>query len=143
MTEKLVTISPSTNKPILERNGLSDAELAELPNISFEAFKTWRKTTLKERQQIVGKALELLGKREDDLAKELTAQMGRPIAYTAIEIKTAVKRGQYLLQISTDALADTPGEVEKGFKRFIRKEPVGPVLVIFAWNVSVLQFFNR
>ncbi|CAF9903780.1 MAG: hypothetical protein GOMPHAMPRED_000543 [Gomphillus americanus] len=142
MTEKLVTISPSTNKPILERNGLSDAELAELPNISFEAFKTWRKTTLKERQQTVGKALELLGKREDDLAKELTAQMGRPIAYTAIEIKTAVKRGQYLLQISTDALADTPGEVEKGFKRFIRKEPVGPVLVIFAWNYPYLILVN-
>ena len=143
MTEKLVTISPSANKPVLERNGLSDAELAQLPDIASEAFKTWRKTTLKERQQIVEKALELLGKREDDLAKELTEQMGRPIAYTAIEIKTAVKRGQYLLQISTDALADTPGEAEKGFTRYIRKEPVGPVLIIFAWNVSIVLFPAR
>lgn len=139
MTEKLITISPSTNKPILERNGLSDTELAQLPAKSLAAFKTWRKTTLKERQHIVEKALDLLSNKQDQLAKELTDQMGRPISYTGSEIKTAVNRAKYLLKISDDALADTPGEAEKGFKRFIRKESVGPVLIIFAWNVGFVR----
>ena len=89
-----------------------------------------------ERQAIVKKALKILNDKQDELAKELTEQMGRPIAYTAKEITTAVKRGEYLLKISGDALKDTDGDSEKGFKRFIRKEPVGPVLIIFAWNVS-------
>lgn len=139
MIERLITISPSTNKPILERNGLSDIDLSQLPERSLEAFQTWRKTTLKKRQQIVEKALDLISKKQDDLAKELTDQMGRPISYTGIEIKTAVSRARYLLKISDETLADTPGEAEKGFKRFIRKEPVGPVLIIFAWNVGLWE----
>ena len=143
MTEKLITISPSTNKPILERNGLSDTHLAQLPERSLEAFKTWRKTTLKERQDIVDKALDLIGQKQDELAKELTDQMGRPISYTGSEIKTAVIRARYLLKISNDTLADTPGEAEKGFKRFIRKEPVGAVLIIFAWNVRYIRRRER
>jgi acyl-CoA reductase-like NAD-dependent aldehyde dehydrogenase len=136
MTEKIVTISPSTNQPCATRNSLSDAELAQLPQFAWEAFKTYQNVPLKQRQTIVSKALDLLSEKQDELAKELTEQMGRPIAYTGKEIATAVARGKYLLKISDDALADTDGEPESGFKRFIRKAPVGPVLVIFAWNVG-------
>lgn len=87
-------------------------------------------------------ALQLLEDKQDELAKELTEQMGRPIAYTAKEVTTAVARGKYLLKISDEALSDTDGEAEKGFKRYIKKVPVGPVLVLFAWNVSCLRCFN-
>jgi len=62
--------------------------------------------------------------------------MGRPIAYTAKEVSTAIKRAEYLLKVSEETLQDTPGEAEAGFKRFIRKVPVGPALIIFAWNVG-------
>lgn len=134
--ETITTISPITNKPVLTRNGISAEDLQQLPITATEAFLKFRKTSLKERQDIVKKALKLLNDKQDELAKELTEQMGRPIAYTAKEVTTAVKRGEYLLKISEDALRDTDGEAEKGFKRFIRKVPVGPCLILFAWNVS-------
>lgn len=136
--ETITTISPITNKPIVTRSGLTDADLQQLPVTATEAFKSFRQTSLEERQQIVKKALKLIGDKKDELAKELTGQMGRPIAYTAKEITTAVARGEYLLKISGDALSDTDGEAEKGFKRYIRKVPVGPTLILFAWNVSYL-----
>lgn len=134
--EILTTISPTTNKPVVSRNGLSDADIALLPEIASKAFESYRRTSLSERQATVKRALQLIEEKQDELAKELTEQMGRPIAYAPKEIATAVKRAEYLLKISGDALRDTDGEPEKGFKRFIRKVPVGPVLVIFAWNVS-------
>ena len=134
--EKITTISPTTNQPVVVRNGLSNAEIEALPKVATEAFLSFKKTTISERQAIVKKALKLLTDKQDELAKELTEQMGRPIAYTAKEITTAVARGEYLLKISGDSLKDTEGEPEKGFRRFIRKEPIGPVLIIFAWNVS-------
>jgi acyl-CoA reductase-like NAD-dependent aldehyde dehydrogenase len=134
--ERITTISPTTNKPIVVTNGISSVELESLPTVATEAFEKFKKTTLAERKGIIKKALKLLSHKQDVLAIELTAQIGRPIAYTAKEITTACKRGEYLLKISDDALKDTDGEAEKGFKRFIRKVPVGPVLVLFAWNVS-------
>ena len=134
--EVLTTISPSTNEPILTRNGLSDSDVALLPAISTQAFNDFRLLPFEERQAIVKRALKLISDKQNVLAKELTEQMGRPIAYTAKEITTAVTRGEYLLKISRDALKDTEGEPEQGFKRYIRKAPIGPVLIMFAWNVG-------
>lgn len=135
--EIITTISPSTNQPILSRNAISSSEIALLPKTAAQAFSQFaRLTPLSERQKIVKKALQLITAKQDVLARELTEQMGRPIAYTAKEISTAVARGEYLLKISDECLQDTPGEPEKGFKRYIRKAPIGPVLILFAWNVS-------
>lgn len=134
--EVIKTISPNTNEAIITRNGPSAEEIENLPKTSADAFRTWSKTSLAERQTIVKKALKLLGDSTDELALELTTQMGRPIAYTAKEVATAISRSEYLVKISDEVLKDTDGEAEKGFKRFIRKVPVGPVLVLFAWNVS-------
>jgi acyl-CoA reductase-like NAD-dependent aldehyde dehydrogenase len=134
--EVINTISPNTNEVVITRNGPSPADLELLPQVATEAFLKFRKTTLKERQDIVKKFLNGLDKRQDELALELTTQMGRPIAYTAKEVTTAIKRAEYLLKISDEVLKDVEGEPEKGFKRFIRRAPVGPVLVIFPWNVS-------
>ena len=135
-TETITTISPTTNAPVVTRHGPTDAELTELPKRAAKAFETYRKTSLSERQQLVRKALDLLLERQDELAQELTEQMGRPIAYTAKEVTTAVARGEYMLKISNDALADTPGEQQSGFKRYIKKVPLGPVLILFPWNVG-------
>jgi len=138
--ETLTTISPSTNQPIVTRKAASPEEIAKLPSIAQKAVIAYHKSypTLSSRQKIIAKALQLLDEKQDELAKELTEQMGRPIAYTAKEITTAVKRGEYLNSIAGDVLGqDVPGKEETGFRRFIRREPVGVVLVLFAWNVRL------
>jgi acyl-CoA reductase-like NAD-dependent aldehyde dehydrogenase len=145
-TETIITISPTTNQPVIQRAGLSEEQLASLPAIGQEAFRHFSEsTTLAQRQEIVARALGILENKKDDLAKELTMQMGRPIAYTPSEITTAIKRGNYLNRISGELLGEeeaigsggiVQGEPEIGFKRFIKRKPVGVVLVIFAWNVS-------
>lgn len=126
--ETITTISPITGKPLLTRQGLSTSEIPSLILSSKKAFSTFRHThPLKQRQEIVRKALDILSSKADELAKELTEQMGRPIAYTAKEVATAVMRAEYLLKVSDEVLSDSLGEAQEGFKRFIRKEPLGPV----------------
>jgi acyl-CoA reductase-like NAD-dependent aldehyde dehydrogenase len=135
--EAITTISPITNEPILKRNGVSAAELEAMPELAVEAFKKFRQTTLAERKEIIEKALKVLQSQKQKLTHDLTEQMGRPCSAAESEITTAIKRSEYLMKISEGALKDTDGEAEKGFKRYIRKVPVGPVLIIFAWNVSL------
>ncbi|KAL8936120.1 MAG: hypothetical protein Q9211_004338 [Gyalolechia sp. 1 TL-2023] len=141
-SEVITTISPATNAPILTRQGLADSDIALLPATATQAFGDYRLTSLHRRKTIVTNALRLLKDRQHVLAKELAEQMGRPIAYGTKEITTAVARGEYLLTISEGALKDSPGEPEHGFKRYIRKVPVGPVLILFAWNYPYLILVN-
>lgn len=144
--ETLTTISPSTNSPVLTRPSITQEDLAALPRTAQAAFRSFStSTTLGQRQEIVAHALDILGKRKDVLARELTEQMGRPISYTGVEITTAIKRGVYLNKISGSVLGEegiVDGEAEKGFQRYIKREAVGVVLVLFAWNVCVHRFLN-
>ena len=139
----ITTISPTTNEPILERNEILEADITLLPANATQAFHAYRQTSLTQKQGIVKKAVALIKQKKDVLAKELTEQMGRPIAYAAKEILTAVARAEYLLKLSGECLKDTEGEVEAGFKRYIRKCPVGPILILFAWNVSCDLYDSR
>jgi acyl-CoA reductase-like NAD-dependent aldehyde dehydrogenase len=139
--ETITTISPTTNQPILTRTGLSSEDLRHIPEAAEAAFRSFSQTTtLEQRQKIVEKALDIL-KKKDELAREITEQMGRPIAYTGVEVLTAVKRGRYLTKVSSDVLSENgivPGEKEKGFRRYIKRTPVGVVFIIFPWNVSCI-----
>lgn len=135
--ETISTISPITNKPIVTRQCPTDAEAQAILQTSTKAFQSFSRTSLNDRQNIVKAALVLLRQRQDALAKDLTEQMGRPIAYGAKEILTAAARGEYMRSISDEVLKDSEGQPEQGFKRYIRKVPVGPVLVLFAWNVRL------
>ena len=142
--ETITTISPSTNKPILTRTGLSAKDLLQVGDNAQKAFKAFREShpTLQSRQTIVKKALDILESRQDALAEEITEQMGRPISYTTKEIATALLRARYMLRIAPEALAPTPGDPESNFKRQIEKLPIGVVLVIFAWNYPYLILVN-
>lgn len=145
VAEIITTVSPTTNKPILTRHGLPPDEILRLGTTARKAFKAYNKShpTLESRRKIISKALDILLERQDELARELTEQMGRPIAYTAKEITTAVKRAEYLNKIAPEVLGkDIPGEPEPGFRRYLRREPVGVVLVIFAWNYPYLILVN-
>ncbi|KAF3482210.1 aldehyde dehydrogenase [Arthroderma uncinatum] len=135
-SETLTTVSPITNRPVLTRAGVTRDELKALPKAAQEAFRAFsRSTTLGQRQEIVARALGLMAKKKDVLAREVTEQMGRPVAYTGVELTTAIRRGEYLNRIAGEALGEAlPGDAEPGFRRYLKKEPLGVVLVIFAWN---------
>jgi acyl-CoA reductase-like NAD-dependent aldehyde dehydrogenase len=81
--------------------------------------------------------------RTDQLATELTWQMGRPIAHTPLEIHRGFQeRARYMIDIAEGTLADIAADPKDGFRRFIRREPLGVVLVIAPWNYPYLVSVN-
>ncbi|KAG9067476.1 hypothetical protein KI688_012259 [Linnemannia hyalina] len=110
-----------------------------------KAQKSWKRVPLKQRVEMGRRFLEVFGTRKDELAKELTMQMGRPLRYTPGEIKGTQDRGKYMVDVAEEALKDVE-IVEAGqegkFKRFIRKEAVGVVLIVVPWNYPYLSSLN-
>lgn len=135
----LTTISPITGQPLLTRPyPSSNAELDSIVSRSHAAYKSWRQTTLDERKAIVIRAVELLSAKAPQLAQEITEQMGRPVRYTKSEIATFEDRALYLVEQAEKALGDEKVDEGRpeGFKRIIRRAPVGVTLLVGAWNVS-------
>ncbi|KAK7422937.1 hypothetical protein QQZ08_009295 [Neonectria magnoliae] len=142
MSNAIRTISPSTGQVIFEHPGASVEEARVQVDRAHAAFKSFRKTSLDERKALVVKALDVLASIKDQLTEELSIQMGRPIKFAAVEIDTMRKRAEYLLDIASEALADLPGQDEPGFRRWISKQPAGPVLIVSAWNFPYLITIN-
>jgi acyl-CoA reductase-like NAD-dependent aldehyde dehydrogenase len=96
-----------------------------------------------ERVAIVRRMVDWCVAHADAIGKELTQQMGRPIAYTPNEIRRGFQeRASYMCSIAEQALADLRVEPKAGFERFIRREPLGVVLVVAPWNYPWLTSVN-
>jgi acyl-CoA reductase-like NAD-dependent aldehyde dehydrogenase len=143
MVETIRTISPVNHQVVFEGKGTSLEEASHIVKASKDAFLQWKKVPLVERSAIVQRGLALIQERKEQLGLELTTQMGRPIAYSVKEIETMQKRADYLLKTAEESLRAIPGEQEAGFRRWVKKEPVGPTLVVFAWNVSIGTLYGK
>lgn len=137
MSNNIRTINPATHEVIFEQAGTSLEEAIQVAATSKKAFKSYQATSLDERKQIVKRFLDIVEKNRDELANELTLQMGRPIRYCAGEINTMRLRAEYLMDIADESLSDLPGRAEAGFRRCVKRVPLGPVLIAGAWNVSI------
>ncbi|KAK7725555.1 hypothetical protein SLS63_008009 [Diaporthe eres] len=138
MSANIKTTSPSTNRVVCELAATSLQQAKEIAKQSNAAFKSFSRVPLEKRREIVVKALALIQERKIELGRELSEQMGRPISFSHKEIETMQKWADYLLEIAEAALSPIPGRPEPGFKRSIKKIPVGPTLIVFAWNTPLV-----
>jgi acyl-CoA reductase-like NAD-dependent aldehyde dehydrogenase len=79
MSNQIRTINPSTHEVIFDQPGTSLEDASKIAKASKLAFESYRNLSLEERKDIVKRALAILATKHDELAKELTTQMGRPI----------------------------------------------------------------
>ncbi|ORY32897.1 succinate semialdehyde dehydrogenase [Naematelia encephala] len=144
MSETQTTLSPIDGSAIITRKIPTASELDQVLEVSAQAFKSYRVLPLSERIAITSKFLGELERRRDELAVQLTEQMGRPTKGCWNEVGTAIKRGNYLISIAESSLGDvTLKESDTSDHiRLIKREPVGPVMVISPWNYPYLCQIN-
>ncbi|CAG8641177.1 17299_t:CDS:10 [Cetraspora pellucida] len=120
-----VTISPIDNTVYVTRTFATTEQICEAIERSKKAFSSWKKVPIKERANIVSKFVDSFVARKDDIAKEITLQMGRPIRYTGGEVNVTAERARYMISIAEENLKDVEIMDDRiGFHRFIRKEPL-------------------
>ncbi len=137
------TISPIDGSVYVERELATSSEVESTLKKAKAAQESWKKTSIGERAAICRKAVTYFLEHADAIGEELTWQMGRPIRYTANEIKKGFKeRAEYMISIAENALADMQVEEIAGFKRFIRRDPLGIVFVVAPWNYPYLTSVN-
>lgn len=138
------TITPHNQTPLVTRTYASQSELDDIVKRSSEAQKAWARVPLKDRLAIATKFVDEFQNMGDEIPLELTLQMGRPVSQIAGEIRGTVERAKYMLSIAESSLADVGlQDTDKpGFRRFIRRTPLGVVLVIAPWNYPYLTSIN-
>lgn len=139
----LQCISPIDGSVYIERPLQTMKDVDTALTKAANAQKEWRSIPLEKRQQYMLKFLDHMVANAKDIGTEITWQMGRPIAYTANEILRGFQeRVKYAVNLAPKALADIVPDSIDGFKRYIRRDPVGIVAVIAPWNYPYLTSVN-
>jgi acyl-CoA reductase-like NAD-dependent aldehyde dehydrogenase len=136
-------ISPSTGRVYAERYYADDYSIRKTLEQSEKAFQNWKKTPLEHRRDICTAAVDYFKKNAKQWGLEITMQMGRPVRYTPLEISGGfAERAEYMIACAADALAQIDLPDKPQFVRYIKKEPLGTVLVLAPWNYPYLTAVN-
>jgi len=136
------TYSPIDGSLVCSRELATSVRLDAALTAGSVAFPDWAALPLDERIARVNAFVDAVVAKEEQLAAEITQQMGRPIRYAAGEIRGFADRGHTMLKLARQALEDIVPPSKEGFERFIRREPLGLVLVLAPWNYPWLCAVN-
>jgi acyl-CoA reductase-like NAD-dependent aldehyde dehydrogenase len=138
----LKVISPIDNSVYAERPLAKSADVDRALDLARKAQRSWRNVPLCERARILNRFCDAFEAKRDEIARELTWQMGRPSRYAPNEVRGTLERARHMIAIAPTALADIDAGPKEHFTRFIRREPLGVVLTIAAWNYPYLIAVN-
>ncbi len=136
------TISPVDGRVLVERPLAAEVNIAAALERAAMAAAGWRDTPVEARVALIGRAVDHMAARREELAAEITWQMGRPLAQSPGEIRGLEERARYMLAAAPRALADREPAAKSGFTRFVRREPLGLVFVVAPWNYPYLTAVN-
>ena len=142
MNQQLRTISPIDGSVVARRAYASAEQMRATVERARAAQAAWRGVPVEERAAAVGKGVDAFVARKSEIAEELTRQMGRPLRYTPGEVGGFEARARHMIAIAEPALRDVVPKEQTGFNRFIRRDPLGVVLVIAPWNYPLLTAVN-
>lgn len=143
-SNSIQVISPSTQELLFEVPTLTQDQVDHAVQKSVLAFAEWKKVPVSKRVSIMEKFCQLFEEKKDKVAASITSQMGRPIRYGHGEVKGVLERANYMISVAEESLKDDVVEHVPGVvKRYQRKEPLGPVFLIAAWNYPYLTTVNN
>jgi len=143
MSKSFKVISPVDGSIYCERDYAQAREIEEVLNKAKRIKRDWKKTPIEKRAEICQEVVAYFEEHAEKIAEEITWQMGRPIAYSPYEIqKGFLERAKYMISAAARALQDVQVHSDSGFSKFIRKEPIGPTLVLSPWNYPYLTAVN-
>ena len=135
-------ISPVDNSVYAERPFASPDEIQATLDRARAAQKRWRSVPLTERLKIAGAFVDAMVADKQKVAELLAWQMGRPISQGQGEMRGFNERARHMIAIAAETLADIPGPPLPGFEHFVRREPLGVVLNLPAWNYPYMTALN-
>jgi len=135
-------VSPADGKVCQSVSFLSLDEAKEKLGRAEIAFQSFRKTKVRERVELLKKFLDAFDSHQEEFARELSVAMGKPVAQAKNEIAGMRERTLALCASAPVALAEQLLPEKPGLNRFVRREPLGVVLDIAAWNYPYVVAIN-
>ncbi len=130
----LSVINPATGLPVGTVPKMGATETRRAIEAANAAWPAWRAKTAKERSNILRKWFDLMMANQEDLAKLMTVEQGKPIAESRGEIAYGASFIEWFAEEGKRIYGDTIPTHAPDKRIVVIKQPIGVCAAITPWN---------
>jgi succinate-semialdehyde dehydrogenase/glutarate-semialdehyde dehydrogenase len=107
------------------------------------ALSGWRSRTAKDRAAILRKWFELIMANQEDLARLMTAEQGKPLAESRGEVAYGASFVEWFAEEAKRVYGDTIPTQAASRRYLVIKQPIGVVAAVTPWNFPIAMITRK
>jgi succinate-semialdehyde dehydrogenase/glutarate-semialdehyde dehydrogenase len=135
--------NPATGEIIGTVPKCGAAETRAAIDAAEKALPAWRKKTAKERAAVVRRWYELVLESQEDLARLMTIEQGKPLTESKGEVIYAASFLEWFAEEAKRVYGDTIPGYEADKRILVIKQPIGVVACITPWNFPLAMITRK
>ncbi|MFI5640482.1 NADP-dependent succinic semialdehyde dehydrogenase [Streptomyces goshikiensis] len=140
----IATVNPATGETVRTFDALGADDIERCLAEAARAFGSYRTTGFAERTALLRRAADLLEADNEDIARTMTVEMGKPLAAARAEAAKCVKAMRWYADHAEALLGDerpADADVRDSGASAVRTlyRPLGVVLAVMPWNFPLWQ----
>ena len=131
-------INPATEEVIGKASKASSADVEKALKSAEKGFEVWKKFTPWDRATIIRKIADLIRKKNNELAKWMTLETGKPLAEGLAEASGSADIFEWNAEETKRIYGQTVQSRFQNTRVIINYEPVGVVAALSPWNFPLI-----
>src|SRR6202521_773381 len=135
--------NPATGEIIGKVPKLSGTETKQAIEAANRAFASWSKKTGKERAAVLRRWFDLMMANQEDLARLMTLEQGKPLSESRGEVAYAAAFLEWFGEEAKRVYGETIPQHEADKRIVVLKQPIGVVACITPWNFPLAMITRK
>lgn len=119
------------------------ADVDEAVSGAAAALPSWLDTTPRERAEMLLRMADRIEENSEELAGIEAQNVGKPLGMARDEMAFSADILRFLAGAARCLTTQATGEYERGMTSFLRREPIGIIASLSAWNYPLLVAVNK
>ena len=136
-------LDPATGHKLADVANLGPAETEAAIAAANAAWPAWKAKTAKERSAIMRKWFDLLMANQDDLARIMTAEQGKPFPEAKGEIAYGASFVEWFAEEAKRVNGETLPQFDNNRRLMVLKQPIGVCAAITPWNFPLAMITRK
>ncbi|NHN64659.1 NAD-dependent succinate-semialdehyde dehydrogenase [Haloarcula sp. JP-Z28] len=132
-------VNPATGERLNVYDPDDDEAVERKLDRATSTFEDWREVPLREREQLLVNAGEVLRENKQRYAELMTREMGKPITQAVAEVEKCAWACDHYAEYAHKYLSEEHHPSPPGTEVKTVHDPLGPVLAVMPWNYPFWQ----
>jgi len=140
---RFAVTDPATGQTLAEVANLGADHAQAAIAAADKAWPAWRNKTAKERSIILRRWFDLLMAHQDDLARLMTAENGKPLAESRGEVTYGASFVEWFAEEAKRINGETLPQFDNNRRLLVLRQPIGVCAAITPWNFPLAMITRK